>query len=256
MQEMYDNDNHVRVTFDRDWLPSYLKHAQYAEIIELKKVIDTVSNALWKNLAILDIWVWDWRVIERLCWIDEIWRKVDTYLWIDIAQNCIDISNRLIQERKLKNCETLLLDAQNISELEKNYDLIFLTRFTLWNFYPVDFSFATFKTWEFSVNKNEKITSVIKQAYEKLNAWWELIIWSAYIDNENTRKIQEECYRAFWWNVITSELDSFTASDAWWRSLRFTKERIYNYFSFIPREKISFVALDTYDFAMMIRIRK
>jgi len=33
-------------------------------------------------------------------------------------------------------------------------------------------------------------------------------------------------------------------------------QRVYDYLNFIPKEKISFTLLDTYDYAMMVRIKK
>ena len=76
------------------------------------------------------------------------------------------------------------------------------------------------------------------------------------IDNDETRKKQEDSYKAFGWDVITDRKDAFTATkDGWW-SLRFTKKRVYDYLRFIPKNKLSFIPLDTYDYSMMVRIKK
>lgn len=106
------------------------------------------------------------------------------------------------------------------------------------------------------MSTNDKFTMILKQAYEMLNPNGELIIGSMYIDNDETRKKQEDSYRNFGWTVITDERDCFTASkDGWW-SQRYTKQRVYDYLPFIPKENISFIPLDTYDYAMMVRIKK
>jgi hypothetical protein len=38
-KEMYDDEQQLKVTFNRETLPQYLLQAQFAEIIELKKII-------------------------------------------------------------------------------------------------------------------------------------------------------------------------------------------------------------------------
>lgn len=55
---------------------------------------------------------------------------------------------------------------------------------------------------------------------------------------------------------ITDEEDSFTATKEIFWSQRFTKEKIYHYLKFVQRDKISFIPLDTYNYAMQIRIKK
>ncbi len=56
--------------------------------------------------------------------------------------------------------------------------------------------------------------------------------------------------------VITTKDDSFTATKEKFWSQRFTKEKLLSYLSFVPAEKISFTALDTYDYAMQVRIKR
>ena len=56
--------------------------------------------------------------------------------------------------------------------------------------------------------------------------------------------------------VITDGKDSFTATkDQFW-SQRFTKEKMFSYLPFIPREKFLFIDLDPYNYAWQVRIRK
>jgi hypothetical protein len=56
--------------------------------------------------------------------------------------------------------------------------------------------------------------------------------------------------------IITDKHDSFTATKEGFWSQRFTKEKLYNYLSFTNPSQISFTALDTYDYAMQVRIKK
>ena len=56
--------------------------------------------------------------------------------------------------------------------------------------------------------------------------------------------------------VITSPEDSFTATKEGFWSQRFTKEKLLNYLHFVDPAKISFAPLDTYQYAMQVRIRK
>jgi hypothetical protein len=56
--------------------------------------------------------------------------------------------------------------------------------------------------------------------------------------------------------VITSPSDSFTATKERFWSQRFTHQKMIEYFHFVEPGKISFIPLDTYDFAMQVRIKK
>jgi hypothetical protein len=254
--EMYDNPKHVEDTFTESNLSEYLLQAQWAEFIELKKAILEIYNRKKSPLKMLDIGIGDARILKHLVGIKEIWDLIEHYEGIDIAQNCVDISKNVIKDLKVeKKASVQLLDATKLNILNKKYDLIISTWFTVGNFYPFDFDFKKFKPGH-DMPTNDKFTMILKQSYELLNPNGELIIGSMYIDNEATRKKQEDSYRDFGWTVITDERDCFTATkDGWW-SQRFTKQRVYDYLSFIPKDKISFIPLDTYDYAMMVRIKK
>jgi len=256
MVEMYDNPKHVEDTFTESNLSEYLLQAQWAEFVELKKAIAELYKKNKYPLRVLDIGIGDARVLKHFVWIKEIWGVIEHYDGIDVAQNCIDVSKKVIKDLKIeKKASVHLLDAVKLKTLTKKYDLIILTWFTAGNFYPFDFDFKKFKPG-YDMSANDKFTMIFKQAYELLNPNGEIIIGSMYIDNEATRKKQEDSYKHFGWKVITNGRDCFTTTkDGWW-SQRFTKQRVYDYLSFIPKEKISFISLDTYDYAMMVRIKK
>jgi hypothetical protein len=255
MVEMYDNPKHVEDTFNENNLSEYLLQAQWAEFIELKKAITEIYKLRKRPVKILDIGIGDARILKHLVGIKEIWKIIGQYDGIDVAQNCVDISNKVIKDLKITNKTNIkLLNAIDLSDINKKYDIILSTWFTVGNFYPFNFDFKKFKP-EYNMNKNDKFTSIFKQAYKMLNKNGEIIIGSMYIDNEATRKKQEDSYKKFGWTIISNKKDCFTATKEGWWSQRFTKQRVYSYLDFIPKENISFISLDTYDYAMMARIK-
>jgi hypothetical protein len=56
--------------------------------------------------------------------------------------------------------------------------------------------------------------------------------------------------------IITDKNGSFTATKEGFWSQRFTKDKMLRYLSFVDPANISFTPLDTYDYAMQVRIRK
>lgn len=256
MKEMYDNPQHVKDTFTEGNLSEYLLQAQWAEFVELKKIICELYNRKNKPLKILDIGIGAARILKHLVGLDEIWNKVSSYKGIDIAQNCIHISNKVISDLNVQNkVEVQLLDAINLDSIEEKYDLIISTWFTVGNFYPTNFNFENFKPG-FDMSNNDKFTTILGKAYNLLSENGELIIGSMYIDVPETRIKQEDSYKHFGWTVITDKRDCFTATkDGWW-SQRYTKQRVFDYLNIIPQENFSFIALDTYDYAMMVKILK
>lgn len=253
---MYDNPSHVAITFDQKYLSEYLLQAQWAEFIALKLIIHKLSTKLKRPIAILDIGIGDARIPKHLSGIKEIWDKISRYDGIDVAQNCIELSNQWIdQSNNQDRVKTYLLNANELTKLKQTYDLIICTWFTAGNFYPAGFDFDNFNH-EQSMETNEKFSAVFSQAYQLLNPQGQIFIGSVYKDTDRTRKIQEEAYRHFNWTVITDRRDSFTATKEGWWSQRFTEQRILDYLHFVPPEKIGFQPLDTYEFAMTVEVSK
>jgi SAM-dependent methyltransferase len=256
---MYDNENTVRTSFDLNYISEYLIQAQWAEFIELKKVITEIYENKKAPITILDIGIGNARVAKHLSGIKEIWDKISIYDGTDNAMACVDISNNIIQELGIKDkVSAHFYDAADLDTWKKKYDLIITTWFTAGNFYPVDFSFTTYKKDGeiLNLDRNLKFEKIFSSAYNLLEPGGEIVIGACYIDNNRTRLIQEETYQKMGMTVITDKNDSFTATREGFWSQRFTPEKIYRYLNFAEPSKIHITPLDTYNYAMQVRIKK
>ncbi len=256
---MYDNENTVRASFDLNYISEYLIQAQWAEFIELKKVITEIAGRNKRPVTILDIGVGNARIPKHLCGIKDIWDKVAFYDGTDNAIACVEISNSEIKNLNIGDKATAhYFDASDLDKWNKKYDMVITTWFTAGNFYPDDFPFESYKSSgkKLDLTTNEKFTTIFRNAYNLLNPGGEVVIGACYQDNKATRLKQEESYHKMGMTVITDEADSFTATKERFWSQRFTKEKVFNYLNFIPQEKFIFTLLDTYEYAMQVRIRK
>jgi SAM-dependent methyltransferase len=256
---MYDNENTVRASFDLNYISEYLVQAQWAEFIELKKIIDEIATSANKPVSILDIGIGNARVAKHLSGISEIWAKIAVYDGTDNAKSCIEISNKEIERLNISDkVSAIFADASDLDKWEKKYDLVITTWFTAGNFHPDDFQFDRYESAHkrLDLAANEKFTTIFRNAYNLLNQGGEVVIGACYKDNDATRLIQEETYKNMGMTIITDAQDSFTATREQFWSQRFTKEKLYNYLNFIPRDKFVFNSLDTYDYAMQVRIKK
>jgi SAM-dependent methyltransferase len=257
--EMYDDENTLKKSFDTGFIPEESLQAQWAELIELKKVI---SDLFWRKkstISILDIGIGNARIVKHLSAIPEIWKMVQLYDGTDNVQSCVDISNNTIRELNVQDkVSAYLFEATQLNEWNKRYDLIITTWFTAGNFYPDNFSFETYKNNKerLDLTTNKKFDRIFSNAYRLLNPGGEIVIGACYIDNENTRKKQEAFYKKMGMHIITTEKDSFTATEERFWSQRFTREKLYDYLHFVRHDNISFIPLDTYDYAMQVRIKK
>ena len=257
--EMYDNVNTVKKSFDPDFLTEELLQAQWAEFIELKKIITELYHKKKHPLTILDIGIGNARIPKHLCGIKEIWDMVEKYEGTDNAMNCIEISEKVIGDLGIRNkVSAYFFEAVDLDKWDRKYDLIVTTWFTAGNFYPVNFPFETYKGsgMRTDLATNEKFEKIFSNAYDLLQPGGEIIIGACYIDNDRTREKQEDFYKKAGMTIITDDKDSFTATKERFWSQRFTHQKILNYFHFVSPEKISFIPLDTYDFAMQVRIKK
>ena len=256
---MYDNENTVRGSFDLNYISEYLVQAQWAEFIELKKVITEIADRNNRPVTILDIGIGNARIPKHLCGIKEIWDKVAFYEGTDNAMACVEISNKEIEKLNIRDKVAIhLFEAANLDKWSKKYDMIITTWFTAGNFYPDNFPFDTYKDagQKLDLTSNEKFVTIFKNSYNLLNPGGEIVIGACYIDSDATRLKQEHSYHKMGMTVITSPEDSFTATKEGFWSQRFTKEKLFNYLYFVDPAKISFTPLDTYQYAIQVRIRK
>ncbi len=255
---MYDNANTVTTSFDLQYVSEYLIQAQWAEMIELKKVISTLAEKKKAPISIFDIGIGNARVPKHLSGIKDIWELIEKYDGTDNAQACIDLSNKLIADMGIGDkVNVYLFDAAKLYEWERKYDLILCTWFTPGNFYPDDFSFETYNPKEkrLQLDDNPKFQTVFSNAYRLLQPGGEIVLGACYIDHDSTRLKQEESYRKMNMTVITDELDSFTATKEGFWSQRFTTEKLLRYLSFAGEENIIITPLDTYGYAMQVRVK-
>ena len=256
---MYDNENTVKASFDLNYVSEYLIQAQWAEFIELKKVITEIADRNNKPVTILDIGVGNARIPKHLCGINDIWKKVAFYDGTDNAMACVNISNSEIEKLHITDKVAIrFFEATNLSQWNKKHDMVITTWFTAGNFYPDNFSFENYKNsgQRLDLSTNEKFVKIFSGAYNLLNPGGEIVIGACYFDNDATRLKQEEAYQKMGMTIITDENDSFTATKEGFWSQRFTKEKLLNYLNFTEPSKISFTLLDTYDYAIQVRIRK
>ncbi len=256
---MYDNENTVRVSFDLNYISEYLIQAQWAELIELKKIIAEIAMRNNRPVTILDIGIGNARIPKHLCGIKEIWDQIAYYDGTDNAMACVDISTQEMGKLNLQNkVAAHFFDATKLDQWKKKHDMIITTWFTAGNFYPDDFSFDHYKDSgkRLDLITNQKFSSIFQNAYELLNAGGEIVLGACYIDNDATRKKQEESYLKMGMNIITSQHDSFTATKEGFWSQRFTEQKLYDYLNCIEPAKISFKKLDSYEYAMQVRIKK
>ena len=256
---MYDNENTVRASFDINYISEYLLQAQWAEFIELKKVITEVAERKNAPVTILDIGIGNARIPKHLSGIKDIWDKIEFYDGTDNAMACVEISKKEISILNIEDkVSAHYFEATNLDQWDKKHDLVITTWFTAGNFYPENFPFDSYDGLvnRLDLGANEKFTSIFKNAYALLNPGGEIVIGACYLDNDATRLKQEESYQKMGMTIITDKDDSFTATKETFWSQRFTKEKLFNYLNFVSPYDISFTPLDTYDYAMQVRIRK
>jgi SAM-dependent methyltransferase len=257
--EMYDNPDTVERSFDLNYISEYLIQAQWAEFIELKKVITELSDFKKAPISMLDIGIGNGRVPMHLAGIQEMWDRIAQYDGTDNAEACIAITQKNMAELNLQDkVSAYLMDAKKLDTWHKKYDLVITTWFTAGNFYPDDFSFETYQDSEqrLDLNCNKNFTAILSNAYHLLHEGGEVLIGACYKDNDETRKKQEASYKKMGMTIITGAADSFTATKERFWSQRFTKEKLISYLPFVEPGKISFTNLDTYEYAMQVRIKK
>lgn len=256
---MYDNPDTVAHSFDENYLSPYLIQAQWAEFVALKEVIHELAQRLQRPIRILDIGVGSGRIIQNLHDIPEMWQLIAHYTGTDNASLCLDLASKMVRNLGINDKVTLLqVDAVALDQVNATFDLVITTWFTAGNFYPDHFDFEGYEKTSEKLNLtfNSKFTAIFAKAYELLQPEGEIVLGACYKDNHATRLKQEFSYKKMGMTIITSPDDSFTATKERFWSQRFTKEKLITYLPFISANQISFKDLDTYEYAMQVRIKK
>jgi SAM-dependent methyltransferase len=264
---MYKNEK-VNRTLEEKFMTSFLKNAQKTEFKELKNIIEKVYSETKKPLMMLDIGIGNGRIFSLLS-KEPIWKKIRLYVGFDNSKVEIKKSRNLIGKRKFGDkVKVVYFDAINLNKRSSNeifrhkYDLIICTYFTADDFKPDEIEIKTDKNGliasypKIFLEPNKKFVKIFKGAYKLLKHNGKIVLGSIYIDNDINRIRQEEFYKKCGMTVITTKNDSFTATKEGFWSQRFTKDKIYDYFSWLNKGKIKFIQLDNYNFAQMVIISK
>jgi SAM-dependent methyltransferase len=256
--EMYNTPGACR-TLDSNYMTPYLIQAQRAEFIELIKIVTELTERKGSQIDVFDIGVGYARIPILLAKIEEIWKCIGKYVGIDISDACLRIAENNVRIHNLSDrVNVIKFDARDLSQLldsEQRYDLVICTYFTAGNFVPNSFSFDGKIDNLDNLEIKNAFQSVFGPAYNLLRPSGELVLGSVYIDNTSTEERQRQFYENCGMRVIT-ETTPFTATQEGFWSFRFTEKRIKEFFDWIDTEKIRLIPLDTYNFAMMIRINK
>jgi ubiquinone/menaquinone biosynthesis C-methylase UbiE len=227
-------------TLDENYMTEYLIRAQKAEKEVLKKEIGDLSKQLGRRLMVLDIGIGDARVPRILSGVKKVWNMVEEYDGIDNSEEMLRMANSTITQYELGNkVKTYYLDAKDLPQLNKVYELILCTYFTPCN-----------------LDKNKKFKQIFHSAYSMLVNGGKIVLGSIYLDNESTRKKQEEFYENCGMKIISKPTDKFTATEEGMWSERLTPDRIRKRFDWIDSKYIEIRPIDKYNFAVSAIITK
>lgn len=259
---MYSNKK-VEKTLDPNFMTPFLRKAQNAEFKELLKVINEINQKLKRPLKILDIGVGNGRV-PLLLSKNSIWEKVKSFIGFDNSNLEIKQAKQNISDNKIK---LVFFDATQLDKVKNfitqiKYDLIICTYFTAGNFKPNEIKLKTNKKGvivsypQACLNPNKKFIKIFKAAYTLLNPGGKIFLGSVYIDSDNNRKKQEEFYKKCGMKIITTEKDSFTATEEGFWSQRFYDTSLYRHLSWVDKDNLKIIPLDKYKFAEAVILSK
>lgn len=264
---VYDREVAQR-TLSTRYMTDYHRQAQWAEFAKLKAIIGKTHAAFKHPLNIFDIGI-GYARIPRLLSKVFTWNKIAEYVGIDISPYCVAQSNRISKRGSFADkVQVIEFDAvrlmTNSDEYFKReeYHLAVCTYFTAGDFQPSGIKLETREDGlivDYDIDllrPNRDFIAVFRGAYGLLQEGGKIVIGSIYYDNDIVRKIQEDFYKKCGMTVITSHKDPFTATREGFWSERFNKEKIYDYLSWFPQDKIEIIPLDDYNFASMVVIGK
>jgi len=262
---MYKGTEADRTLDERFMIPA-ARNAQRIEFGKLKNIMEEMYSKNKKPLFILDIGVGNGR-LPLLLSREPVWEKIGLYVGLDNSKIEISISKGLVKELQINDKVKIVyfdatnLDKKDSSEIFKHqYDLVICTYFTAGNFKPDEIKIGKngllMPYPKSCLEPNKKFVKIFKAAYKLLNDKGKIVLSATYIDTDANRVRQQDFYKDCGMTVVTSKRDSFTMTREGFWSQRFTKNRVYAYFSWVNKEKIKFIPLDNYNFARMIVVSK
>lgn len=251
-------------TLNPRYMTVYHQHAQWAELLRLKEIIGELHSYSKHPLRILDIGVGFGRIPRLLSRVDT-WKKISRYIGIDNSKFSVNTAKRIMKSIGIADkVNVILFDGTNLCTssdeilLKERFDAVLCTYFTAGDFQPDEIALQTAENGmiaEYDVNvlkPNKRFVAVFEGAYRLLRDNGKIIIGSVYCDTDLARRVQEDFYQRCGMTVITTSKDSFTATSQGFWSQRFDKHRIYKYLSWVPNDKIRFLPLDDYEFALAV----
>ncbi len=254
---IYDSEEKISSTFDPAFIPEEQLQTQWSELIQIKKAIADLYGRKNKKLSILDIGVGTGRIIRHLSGIPEVWNCIELYTGIDNNTNCLSIAQQNMQKWKRDDKVSLLpLEAKDIAQLDKKFDIIMTTWFTPGNFYPPGFDFSGYDPVKkrLSLKKNPAFTSLWASSHKLLKKNGMVILGSCYHQNDATRIRQELFYQQCGMTIITDEKDTFTATREGFWSQRFTLRQLKKYLKDAGFRRVKKINLDEYGFAFQVQL--
>ncbi|OGG56733.1 hypothetical protein A2680_02170 [Candidatus Kaiserbacteria bacterium RIFCSPHIGHO2_01_FULL_55_37] len=264
---MYSGAEEVERTLHDEFLPEALRKSRHRELRVLQERLRALSRKFEAPLRIFDIGIGDGYVPLRFD--KELLQDVEQYVGIDNSPQEVQHCKRNVRQAGLTDkIKTFEFDAIHLEDalfrqkLPLPFHAIISTWFTPGNFRPDEIKLE----WDDSgrivpypkrvLEPNEKFQEVFSDAYDLLASGGELILGSTYIDSPATRIKQEEFYKNCGMHVITSEDDTFTATQEGFWSQRFTEERIYSYLNWVTRGDIELIPINTDGLSRMVVVTK
>ena len=254
-------------TLDDDFLTDALRTARNKELLLLQDELLSLHAHLKERLRILDIGIGDGYV--PLNCRKDVWAKIETYVGIDNSDRELERCEKNIRESGLENkVSTLKVDAAMLGDASLNpkwpipFHAVLCTYFTPGNFKPEEIDLGVGGNGlilpypDHVLSPNKKFQKIFSAAYTMLCDGGKLILGSVYRETPETRLKQEAFYKKCGMHIMTTEKDTFTATQEGFWSQRFTDEKIYSYLNWIGRQNIQMIPLDTENFAQMVVITK
>lgn len=172
--------------------------------------INIIKNYVWNQSKVLDLWCWDWRLVDYLD--DDI-----NYIWVDISDKLISIA-----QEKYPNKNFYVDDMINFLKKQNQqvYDNIIMLA-----------SFQHIPT------QNERIM-ILKNIYKSLNYWWRLILVNWCFSWWFIRKYKKQLSKSLIKTILTCWIKSYKDIYIPWKTQEEELHRYYHIFSLKELNKL------------------